>query len=192
MKVKVIKAGLNSYWYADKIGQVFDAIPYESGGWSHKLVSDESWGSYFDKDDVEIINEERSMKKSDLKTGMRVTLRDGTTRMVMVGVQHGWCPREGTDAEDFLVNPVQGTWQWDRLSRYTEDMKCGTLNSTDWDIMIVEIPKHPFDIFYHNDGFEEIWQRVDKTPEQVELDKLMSQISELQKQAEKLQEVVNK
>jgi len=57
MKVKVIKAGLSSYWYADKLGEVFEAVVNNNGSWDYKEVGSPGVNRYFDKDDVEIIYE---------------------------------------------------------------------------------------------------------------------------------------
>jgi len=51
MKVKIVKARLKTFWYADRIGEVFDAENASSIDW--KLVEDPS--SYVEKEDCEII-----------------------------------------------------------------------------------------------------------------------------------------
>ena len=63
MKVKVIKAGLSSYWYAGKVGEVFEVIENKNGSWDFQEANDREVKRYFDKDDVEVIKEEKAMKK---------------------------------------------------------------------------------------------------------------------------------
>lgn len=80
MKVRAIKANLNSYWYADNIGKVYDVEEVQSTNhnFKYKVIGSELGGTkYFDKNDVEIINEEKAMKRADLRTGMRVVTNNG-------------------------------------------------------------------------------------------------------------------
>ena len=206
MKVKVIKANLGSYWYADNIGKVYDVEEIELANhkFEYKVIGSELGGTkYFDKDDVEIINEGKEVKtftKADLKTGMRVTLRDGTSRIALIGVHHKFY-NSPADAENsnLLVNPIKGSQQWIQLSSYTEDLKCSVPGSEYWDVVTVGVPNHPYDVFYYTDGFTEIWQRDERTPEQKQLDitkgqitDLRLQVNDLAEQALKLQELINK
>jgi len=177
MKVKVIKAGLKSYWYADKVGQTFEVTPFDGTYWGYKLVSNESHGSYFDKYDVEIINEEKIMKKSDLKSGMHVELRNGHTYMVLTdGYYGGFC----------LV--LIGAIGWAN-DAWNEDMTCR--ESKDLDIMKVHTPPI-YNVMEISNQRKLVWERVEQTPEQKQLQQMLTKISELQTQAEKLQGLINK
>jgi len=55
MKVKVIKSGLPTYWYADRIGEVFEVQEYYGGYSVLSLV-----GHTISKEDVEIMKEVKS------------------------------------------------------------------------------------------------------------------------------------
>lgn len=55
MKVKVIKASLPTYWYADKIGEVFEVEEYRING-GYFLVG-EPW-FWLNKDDVIVMDKE--------------------------------------------------------------------------------------------------------------------------------------
>jgi len=83
------------------------------------------------------------MKKSELRTGHVVTLRNGKEYVVMLN-----CAFE-TGCGDFLVNANIGSW--DELDCYTEDLMCsyiegddGEVSYPEGDIVKVEMPYHPF------------------------------------------------
>lgn len=53
MKVRVIKAALNSYWYAQYIGEVFDVEECNRYGCKYQVVGE---NRYFVEDDVEVVS----------------------------------------------------------------------------------------------------------------------------------------
>jgi hypothetical protein len=55
MKVKVVKAKLNTYWYANRIGEVFDVVEINKYDSAYKVIDKEL---YFVGEDVEIIDEQ--------------------------------------------------------------------------------------------------------------------------------------
>lgn len=173
MKVKVIKANMYTYWYADKIGQVFDVR--ES---AYNYVCNDTEHA-FDKDDVEVIEESKmnTFTKSNLKTGMRILTESGTEYMVFLDAAHSY----GLGGKDCVVSIVKGDTTWNPL-HYIDDSE----------IIEVKQAAHPFDFLWDWEGYETIWKREEKTPEQIQLDKVMDQIAELQKQAQELQELINK
>lgn len=180
MKVKVIKANLSSYWYADRIGKVYDVeeVQLANHKFEYKVIGSELVGTkYFDKDDVEIIDEEKFMKKSDLKSGMHVELRNGHTYMVLTdGYYGGFCL--------VLVGAVG--WANDV---WNEDMTCRESNGLD----IMKVHTTPiYNVMEISNQRKLVWERVEQTPEQKQLQEVMTKISELQDQANKLQELVNK
>lgn len=57
MKVKVIKCSVPTFWYADKIGQVFDVLHTSISKQFHYKCVDNDW--YFDKEDVMVIKKHK-------------------------------------------------------------------------------------------------------------------------------------
>jgi hypothetical protein len=183
VKVKVIKAGLSSYWYADRIGQEYDVVEIKLDNHSkleYKVIGSELGGTkYFDKDDVEIIKEEKTMKKSDLKSGMRVLTHSQRLGIVLkdIGVL-AWIGGGYTN-----------------LTSYREDLKyLGPSEMySGMDIHIVfEGFTQDSDVLNFNETGVLLWDRREKTPEQIQLDIVIEKIAELQTQASELQNLVNK
>lgn len=174
MKVKVVKAALHTYWYADKIGQVFEVAPCGENNFQYKLVSEELWGSYFDSNDVELINEEEVMKKNDLKTGMRVVTQDGWSGIYL-------CLENRTiivSENDYL--DVDGI---------DDKLLCQGVDSCN----IVEIYAQPKTLSKMLDPSvrgDLVWKRQEKSEEQIQLEKITAQIDELKSQADKLQSLM--
>lgn len=176
MKVKVIKASLSSYWYAEEIGKIYDAeeVKLENHKFKYKVVDSEFGGTkHFYEDDVEIINEENDMKKSDLKSGMQVETRNGIRYLVLLDSIEG----------DFVL---VGEGHWSSAS-YDEDMLSNRYN--DHDIMTVYRPPI-FQALNLDTKHEIIWERKEQTEQEIQLGIVMQQIQQLQKEAEKLQQVV--
>jgi len=68
MKVKIIKSTLNTYWYANKIGEIFEVQPYFNEfcpDFVYQIMS-EHGRKNIHKDDVELVTEENPVK-FDLK-----------------------------------------------------------------------------------------------------------------------------
>jgi len=119
--------------------------------------------------------ENTQMKKSDLKSGMRIV--------------HGKHDRH----EDQFAIVVVDTGKiffadggWNYLDSYEEDL---TRGSGVWDITeVYDAPDHGmlnFDV-----KGDLLWKRETKTPEQIQLDKITAQIAELSDQADKLQSLM--
>lgn len=77
------------------------------------------------------------MKKSDLKTGMIITMRDGKEYMVYKDVDTGWTTGD-------ILFACDGRHDWVSLDDYNEDM---TTYNSEWDIVKVTKISHPFGIF---------------------------------------------
>lgn len=171
MKVKVIKASLSSYWYADRIGQEYDVVEIQLGGHEkleYKVVGSELVGTkYFDKDDVEIIEEEKAMKRED-RVNVEITLHEAAWLYAITAKANGTVGYNVYKTLKSLVDPEGEAY---------DECIAGKFDLIDYKSIKREFEAAIFDR---------------KSPEQVELDKLMSQISDLQKQAEKLQEVIAK
>lgn len=95
------------------------------------------------------------MKKSDLRTGMRVTKKNGAKYIVAINSQHNYS-RE----RDLIVNSKISSW--DSLDIFNDDL---TSDYPDNTIVKVEIPKHPFDMFNINySEYITIWERPEPKP----------------------------
>lgn len=57
MKIKLIKSARESYWYSNLIGQIFEVKECAEMKFSYKLVSKDSTSKYFDKDDVQVLQD---------------------------------------------------------------------------------------------------------------------------------------
>lgn len=91
------------------------------------------------------------MTKSDLRTGMRVTKRDGTKLIVMLNCNYG-CDYSC----NILVNNIE--YCWHDLRFYNEDLTHEKYREDD--IVKVEQPNHPYQIFFlDSNKFTTIWQR---------------------------------
>jgi hypothetical protein len=184
MKIKVIKANLGSYWYANNIGKIYDVEEVklnDNSNLEYKVIGSELSGTkYFDKDDVEIINEGKQMKKSDLKSGMKVITRCGKEYIVIAG---GTSSYTNTDKEGlWFVNPNKESCSWFSGKEMSENM----IYQGSWDIIQVLVPNHPYDVFYYADGFTTIWLRQEKSQAQIQLESIQEKIAQLTKEAETL------
>jgi hypothetical protein len=99
--------------------------------------------------------EENRMTKSDLKTGMRVTHRDGESLIVLRGCDFTGCIPSGE--EDVIVNFEKKSWS--SFTHINDDLTNQCRHSCD--IVKVESPSHPFDIFV-NANYSTVWTRKEK------------------------------
>lgn len=83
------------------------------------------------------------MKKSDLRTGMMVTLRNGTNHMVFKDVCT-YYTTERNKSTGVIVNEKELSWL--SLDKYNEDMTFADDYLNCLDIMKVYILRHPYDI----------------------------------------------
>lgn len=182
MKVKVIKAGLSSYWYADKVGEVFEAVENTNGSWDFKEVGGPGVSRYFDKDDVEIINESVTMFDIKKDKWFIYTPTHEISKMVQ-----NWLFDQGfvwQHHEDTSVRYTSSLYL--KLSPFTTGAFCHT-DSIDLKYDTSKEIKLTFKTVIDSVEFPEL-----KSEEQKQLDILLQQIQELQQQAEKLQGVVGK
>lgn len=108
------------------------------------------------------------MKKSDLKTGMRVKTRDGCIFLVVCGVQmYG--------ETDILFTDKDGGWL--RGKNYQDNLICGDSDDNSFDIIEVYTINNIQDAFQGNFmNLEErylIWKRKEFTDEQKEIFKAL-------------------
>lgn len=132
------------------------------------------------------------MKKSDLKTGMKVVTRNGEVRIVLLSVVTDYSDQYAQYKNDtgFMVDPIKHSHTWCGLSDYSDDLLSDTTEERD--IVEISVPGHPYDIFYQHNGYRVIWKREEKSESQKQLDAVMAKLAELQKEAEQLQETIKK
>lgn len=168
MKVKVIKATLASYWYANRIGEVFEVetCTADQEKFTYKEVNREV-NRYFDKDDVEIINEEKAMKRED-KVSVEMTLQEAAWLYAITARANGTVGYGIYKIFKSLVDPDGKAYN-----------KCvaDKFDLIDYRVVQKEFEAAIFD---------------KKSPAQIELEGLQMKISELQDQAAKLQGLISK
>lgn len=130
------------------------------------------------------------MKKSDLKTGMKVVTRDGSVYIVLRNMQTDYSDNYYKGTKDLFVNSETNSYSWTSFEHFDENL-CYN-QSQEYDIMEVSVPGHPYDIFYQHNGYRVIWKRENKTASEKQLDNVMAKLAELQKEAEQLQETIKK
>ena len=74
--------------------------------------------------------------KSDLKTGMKVTTREGIEYIVLLNVKH-----EYSDAKDIIVG-VTDIDNWLRLDSYNDNLTFKDRMMRELDIIDVKVPSH--------------------------------------------------
>ena len=96
------------------------------------------------------------MTKSELRTGMVVTYRDGRKAMVYTDCHYSYLPNDLKSMAGALITE-EGTWS---------DLRCYNENLTstshpDLDIMEVEIVEHPRFLWasYNSNHYRTIWER---------------------------------
>lgn len=136
--------------------------------------------NYWGSNRFELVKENKQMKKSDLKSGMKVITRSGEQYIVFVGATSNYTQHHNDDI--WFVNPIKEVCSWFSGASMAEDMTYGS----HWDIMEVLVPGHPYDVFYHTDGFTSVWKREEKSEAQIQLEKLQEQIAQLTKEADTL------
>jgi len=86
------------------------------------------------------------MKKSDLKTGMIVTLRNGDEHMVFMDSASIYCDNYRF-SNDVIVN-LNRMGSWEELPQYDDDLKIIDEGRSDFDIVKVEKVDHPYAFIY--------------------------------------------
>jgi hypothetical protein len=145
----------------------------DDGMWKDWLVLEGS-NDCWDPNNFELV-EENVMKKSDLRTGMRV-----------VHGKHSRHSGEYAVVVKDLNKIVFADGSYNYLSSYSDDLK---MSGGVWDI--TEVYDDPDrDFLNHKVAGDLLWKHVEKTPEQLQLDKITAQIAELKDQADKLQSLM--
>lgn len=116
----------------------------------------------------------KEFTKADLRTGMKVVLRNGDEAIVMKGFISSVF---GGD----IIARVIGSW--DKLSAYGDDLSS---EYPDLDIMSVFLPKSPSQLLTDKATFELVWKREEKTEQQKQIEELEATIFKAKEQIEKL------
>ena len=100
------------------------------------------------------------MKKSDLKTGMIVTLRSGCEYMVFLDVDHNY-----DHTKNFLVNGNNHSWiSFQYITEELFGLDYDGLRHKGYDIMKIESLPHPFalqEIDFNKSQRRTLWERVE-------------------------------
>lgn len=91
---------------------------------------------------------ENIMTKSDLKSGMIVTLRNGEEYVVILN--HAFYPNG-------VIASFAGEVKWDELDEYTDDLVCRAA-VRDFDIVKIQVPKSSY-IGYEKHNRTTLWER---------------------------------
>lgn len=209
MKVEIVSCSCVGYWYLDHIGAIYEVEQHPHYNDFYRLIDlysiikKEDCREVFEvihktKGKIEVVEcnnisyriagkaeliwkdycelvKEKEMKqeftKSDLKNFMRVKYRSGVVRIYIDGRFY-----DGTVCRGYIEN-------------YNENLIC-PLNSNANIVAVFEQPCEP-DLSIHRQG-KLIWERKEKSEQEIQLEKLQQQIKELEKQAQKLKETMQK
>lgn len=86
------------------------------------------------------------MKKSELKTGMLVTLRNGDVGMVFRDIHTAYTISTNKAKDIIICTKKDGEFSWENLDVYNDDMLARDDEFNWLDIVKVETIYHPFDI----------------------------------------------
>jgi hypothetical protein len=140
---------------------------------------------YFKRNTTKQITYEELMKmanmqtftKDDLKTGMILVFKNNETAMVLLDTANGdivsgenWFPLKDFSDEELFT---EGT-----------SMRSGGVAAVYQPVCNVDFNLAKFD--HKSKNYKQIWKREEKSQSQIELEKLQQQITELQKQADKI------
>lgn len=145
-------------------------LPEHNGDGNGGMDYDNSESNFTCDRNKEIFINEGEMTKSNLISGMKVQLRNGKYYL-LVGSEFGL----------LLINKT-----WAILEDYNNDLtsRCGK----EFDIVKVIIPKYEHQILleYIEEGTV-LWERIEKSPQQIEKELIISEIEKLQKRLDKLE-----
>ena len=93
-----------------------------------------------------MIKGEISMKKSELKTGMLVTLRNGEKGMVFRDIHTEYTTNTNKTNDVIICTKDDGLTSWENLDAYNDDLFAKDDEFNWLDIVKVETIYHPYDI----------------------------------------------
>jgi hypothetical protein len=107
------------------------------------------------------------LKKSDLKTGMKVITNQEKEYIVLLNIKHSYC-LESKIYTNILVNPVKDSCSWFNLNDFNDNLEEPITSTL---IEKIYLPAHPYDIFYKHNDWKLIWERnkvIKMTVEEIE------------------------
>jgi hypothetical protein len=136
-----------------EIGDIFDfkngSTTWKNGDKSCRYDSVEDFNTRNSEIKFELVTvTEPTFTKADLRTGMRVELRNGRTYVVMLGTYYG----------DIFINANEF---WSNLDNYSNDLKCEGLPKLE--IVKVFNPNYTYDMLNANYKGELLYQRTEPT-----------------------------
>lgn len=178
-KVKIISCDKEYYWYADKIGEIYTIVEYIFDTRCYSV--EESKMSICENDlelELALTNDLKNILKNDLKNilknGVRVKCRNGEMFTLIDGV---------------FVRPSPKNYTMSWLCAINEFLEYHTTGD-EWSI--VEIYDRPDSVIYYfaydRRPTELLWKRGEKSPQQLELEKLQEQAQNLADRIKMLQE----
>lgn len=121
-------------------------------------------------------NNVKQFTKFDLKTGMRVKLREGKLDIIFIDTNDGGIVTDGKT--------------WTPLRNYSEDL-IANFGNGDYDIVeVYSQPTVPTELGNVNVKGSLLWKREGKSQAQIDLEKLQQQIKELSEQAKVLEQSI--
>lgn len=195
MKVKVIKANLPTYWYAERVGEVFEVVDVSSNTLCPELgfvfkSTDEQTQRYFDLDDVEIVKEEKQMFDMKKEKWFIRTPTDEVCQAVQL-----WLFGQGFEWQQYGKQVMFLNDEHTCAIHNHHDYKEQTIwrnPNNEWEIE--ELVKSNYKEIKLT--FKTIVDSVEypetKSAEQLQLEVLQGKIAELNREAEKLQKLVQK
>lgn len=123
--------------------------------WETAKVTKKMW----EEERAKTVEEVKTFTKADLRTGMRVTRRNGSTCIVLLEAAHNY-----SSTKDFIINPIEGSHSWTGLDSYDQNLNYKKI--PEHSIVKVEVPGHPYSIFYPCEGgWVTIWEREEPVKE---------------------------
>lgn len=169
-KVKIISCDKEGYWYVDKIGEIYTIVEYISDA---RCYSVEESKMSICENDLELAS--TNDLKNILKNGVRVKCRSGEMFTLI---------------DDVFVQPSPRNYTMSWLCTVNNFLEYSGIVGDEWDI--VEIYDRPDSVIYYfaydYRPTKLSWQRNEKSPQQLELEKLQEQAQNLADRIKMLQE----
>lgn len=173
-KVKIISCAKDFYWYADKIGEIYTIQNYSPDTRCYIMVEK---ALATREEDLALVNDQSTDDlKNILKNGARVKCRNGEMFTLIDGVFVCPSPKSCT-----------GMGWLCTVDDFLEDQD---IVGDEWDIVeIYDKPSHSYNYFaYDYHPTKLLWKREEKSPQQLELEKLQEQVRNLSDRIKMLQE----
>lgn len=177
-KVKIISCDKEYYWYVDKIGEIYTIVEYS---FDTRCYTVEESKMSICENDLELELASTNDLKNILKNGVRVKCSNGEMFTLIDGVfMH--------PSENYYTGNYYTGVGW--LCTVDDFLEYSGIVGDEWDI--VEIYDRPDSVIhyfaYDCRPTKLLWQRNEKSPQQLELEKLQEQVQNLADRIKMLQE----